>query len=307
MIKIDFTKKYALAVSGGADSMVMLHMFAALSPRPDFFVVTVNHNIRKEAQSDCDFVRSYCEGLSVECKTFSVDVPTFAAENKLSEETAARILRYRVLDGLQCDYVCLAHHVGDNAETVLMHILRGSGAYGAEGIRQVNGRYLRPILNLDRDAVERYADEHNVPYVHDSTNDETKYTRNFIRQKVLPLLKEIAPNAEKNIARFAENVSEDNEFLDGLADVFEVTYNGNGARVPSKLLLQPRSLAYRAIRKVFRNLGVYKDIERVHIEALYSLARGCGGKSVNLPFGYVATNEYDYVSIKKQSDDVPYF
>lgn len=299
MIKIDLTAKYVLAVSGGVDSMTMLHKFSSLSPRPDFYVATVNHNIRKEAQSDCDFVQSYCKRLNVECRIISVDVPRYAEENKISEETAARILRYEALDSLDCDYVCLAHHTGDNAETVLMHLIRGSGSQGATGIRAQSGKYLRPLLDMTREQIETYAKEHNVPYVHDSTNDETKYTRNFVRRKVLPLLKQLNPNAERNIARFAENIAEDCDYLDGLADITTVEFGGAYARIPVNLLQQPKPLAYRTINKVFNNLGVYKDIEKAHVEAIIDLSYGSGGRQVNLPFGYVAVSDYGYVTVEK--------
>ena len=300
MIKLDLTAKYVLAVSGGVDSMTMLHMFSSLSPRPDFSVVTVNHNIRKEAQADCDFVENYCRQLNVECRKVSVDVPRYAEENKISEETAARILRYGVLENLDCNYVCLAHHAGDNAETVLMHILRGSGARGATGIRVQNGKYIRPLLDMTREQIEAYAAEHSVPYVHDCTNDETKYTRNFIRRNVLPLLKQPNPNAERNIARFAENIAEDSDYLDSLADISAVEFGDGCARVPVRLLQQPKPLTYRVINKVFGNLGVYKDIEKTHVEALINLANGAGGRKADLPFGFTAVSDYGYVTIERE-------
>lgn len=304
MIKIDLTAKYVLAVSGGADSMVMLHMFASLSPRPDFSVVTVNHNIRAEAHRDCDFVENYCNALNVVCRKVFVDVPLYAEEHNLSTETAARILRYGVLDCQDCDYVCLAHHAGDNAETVLMHILRGSGAQGATGIRPSNGKYLRPLLDMSKEQIEQYARLNKVPYVNDVTNDETKYTRNFIRHNVLPLLKRLNPNAEQNIARFAENIAEDCGFLESLADISQVEFGAGYARIPKELFNLPKPVMYRTVIKVFNRLNVYKDIEKAHINALLDLANGVGGRRINLPFGFVATNDYDFVTIER-SQNIP--
>lgn len=288
--------------------MTMLHMFSSALPRPDFSVVTVNHNIRSQAQADCDFVADYCKQLSVACHTVSVDVPKYAKEHKLSEETAARILRYEALNKCDCDYICLAHHMGDNAETVLMHILRGSGAQGAVGIRRQSGKYLRPLLDMTREQIEQYAEQNNVPYVHDCTNDETKYTRNFIRSRVFPLLKQINPNAERSFAHFAENLSEDCDYLDSLADVTTVEFGEPYARVPVSLLVQPKPIAIRVLNKVFNGLGVYKDIERTHIEAILDLARGSGGRRVDLPFGFVAVSDYEYVTIEQAVDkQIEYF
>ncbi|MCH5151684.1 MAG: tRNA lysidine(34) synthetase TilS [Clostridiales bacterium] len=299
MINFDLTKKYALAVSGGVDSMVMLHKIASLSPRPNFFVVTVNHGIRQEAASDCQFVADYCKQLGVECKIVAVDAPAYCKQHKVSTETGARILRYQVFDSLDCDYVALAHNANDNAETVLMHILRGSGARGASGIREQNGKYLRPLLDMTREQIEQYANEHNVPHVEDSTNGDVKYTRNFIRHKVLPQLTELNPAAVQNILRFADNVAQDDEYLDLLADVSTVVFDGNGARIPKELLKQPTPIAYRIICKVFNRLGVFYDVEKVHLDSIIELSGNVGGKSVNLPFGYVAINDYDYVTVCK--------
>ena len=297
MIELNSKNKYALAVSGGVDSMVMLHKFATALPRPNFYVVTVNHGIRAEADSDCKFVADYCQKLGVECRVANVDVPTYCAENKVSIETGARILRYQVFDSLDCDFVCLAHNADDNAETVLMHILRGSGAKGASGIRQTNGKYFRPLLDLTRKQIEQYATEHGVPHVTDSTNDDVKYTRNFIRHKVMPLLEQLYPSAKANVLRFASSIKADDEFIDVLTDTSAVQFDGDSAQIPVELLDQPLPIAYRVLAKVFNRLGVFYDVEKIHYDAILRLLNGGGGKSVNLPFNLVATNDYDFITV----------
>ena len=300
-MEIDISKKYALAVSGGIDSMVMLHMFATLSPRPDFFVVTVNHNLRAEASADCQFVADYCKKFGVTCKTFNVDVPNYCKAMKVSEETGARLLRLGVLNSLDVDYVCTAHNACDNAETVLMHIIRGSGANGSEGIRRQSGKFLRPILHLSRQDIEDYAIQHDVPHVYDATNGEVKYARNFLRHKVIPLLAEINENAQSNITRFAENIADDNAYLDSLADISHVKFFGLSAEIPSYLLLQPKPIAYRVLRKVFHGLNILQDLEKQHYDAVINLADNFGGKKISLPFNMVAVNDYDKVAIVKDA------
>lgn len=299
MLKIDLTKKYALAVSGGVDSMVMLRMFCELSPRPDFYVVTVNHNIRRAAADDCEFVKDSCRKLGVECKVFSVDVPSYAEEKRISEETAARILRYEVLDKLDCDFVCLAHHADDNAETVLMHVIRGSGLNGARGMKETNGRYFRPLLNFTREYIEKYAEEHGVTYVSDETNADTRYKRNFIRRKIMPLLKEIQPNVTESILRFAENAAFDDDYLNSLADISSVEFSSQKAVIPAELLKKEKPVSARIVKKVFLRLGVYKDIEKINVQDVLKLAENVGGKSVSLPFGYIAYNDYGKITIEK--------
>ncbi len=303
MLDLDLTRKYALAVSGGVDSMVMLHMFATANPRPDFFVVTVNHNLRKEASDDCKFVANYCKKFKVVCKTFNVDVPSYCQAMKVSEETGARLLRLGVLNSLDVDWVCTAHHADDNAETVLMHLIRGSGANGSEGIRRENGKFLRPLLHLSRADIEKYAQEHGVPHVYDATNSQTKYTRNFLRHKVIPLLAELNENVQSNITRFAENIAEDNAYLESLADVSAVKFYGRRAEIPVNLLIGPRPIAYRVLKKVFSRLNIWCDVEKSHYEAILSLAKADGGKKVSLPFNLVAVNEYDKITIMKNGEE----
>ena len=113
-ISLDVTKKYALAVSGGVDSMVLLHLFVTHKPNVNFFVVTVNHNLREEAQKDCDFVKSQCQKYGIDCVCHQVDCLGYAQENKVSIETAGRILRKQIFENLPCDLVATAHHKDDN-------------------------------------------------------------------------------------------------------------------------------------------------------------------------------------------------
>lgn len=304
MLNVDMSKTYALAVSGGIDSMVMLHMFATATPRPNFFAVTVNHNLRKEASADCAFVVDYCNKLEVECKVFSVDVPGYCKAMKVSEETGARLLRLGVLNCLDVDWVCTAHHADDNAETVLMHLIRGSGAYGSEGIRRESGKFLRPLLNMTRADIVAYAEANGVPHVYDITNGEVKYTRNFLRHKVIPLLCQLNENAPSNITRFAENIAEDNAYLESLADISAVKFGGSRAEIPSYLLLQPKPIAYRVLRKVFAKMNIWYDIEKRHFDALIDLADNFGGKRISLPFEIVAFNDYDRITLIKDEKDV---
>lgn len=299
MLNLDVTKKYALAVSGGVDSMVMLHAFANHLPRPDFFVATVNHNIRKEGASDCQFVADYCKKLGVDCQIYDIDVPTHARQNKLSLETSARLLRYQILDNLQCDYVCTAHHQRDNVETVLMHVIRGSGLVGAQGIKQYNGRYFRPLLQWSKQQIDDYTRANNVPFVVDQTNADDSYLRNYVRNQVLPLLRDVCPAVEQNVAIFAQNAIADEQFLSSLADISTVQFENDCAKIPLSLLQMPEPVAYRIVKKVMGKLGVFYDVERCHYKAICELAHNVGGKQTYLPFGYVAINDYDHVTICK--------
>ncbi len=308
MQQIDTTKTYVLAVSGGVDSMVMLHQFATKHKNVQFSVVTINHNLRKEASADCQFVQDFCSTLGVPCQTISVDVVGFCEQNKVSVETGARTLRYQVFESLPCDFVCLAHHKDDNAESVLMHLLRGSGATGAQGIQRQNGKYIRPMLLQSKQQILQYAKQHGVPHVEDDTNSCNDYTRNAIRNQVFPLLESIYPSAKNNLLRFADAIKQDSDFLDVLADVSTVNFGTNQAQIPIELLVQPRPLAVRVLQKVFAKMGYTHDVEKVHLEAVLALAKNSGGKKTSLPFGLVAVNDYNSICVfVENSKDVPTF
>ena len=202
--------RLALAVSGGKDSMVMLDKILRLKERfnLDVRVVNVNHKIRMNGGEDSRFVADYCKKRGVKCEVYEVDVPEYAAKKKLSLETAAREMRYAVLNSAakNSDYVCLAHHMNDNAETVLMHILRGSGARGAAGIKPVSNRFFRPLLDETREEIDKYAFENDIPFVYDETNGQIKYTRNFVRHEIMPLLNKVNPDSVRAIISFSESV-----------------------------------------------------------------------------------------------------
>ena len=180
-----------------------------------------------------------------------------------------------------------------------MHIIRGSGLVGAQGIREYNGKYFRPMLNVTKEHINNYLQQNNVPFVVDQTNADDKYLRNYIRNKVLPLLQDVCPSVEQNIARFAQNVASDQQFLDSLADVSSVKFAKEQAQIPLEQLKQPQPIAYRVLKKVFEQLGVHRDIESKHYQAICELATKAGGKQIHLPFDYVAINDYNCVTLCK--------
>lgn len=302
MKHVDAKYKYLLAVSGGSDSMAMLDMFA--NARLNFDVLTINHGLRTTAQRDCQLVEQYCNTRQIKCIVHNMDVNAYCKEHGVSVETGARILRRQLFNKLSSDYhfVCLAHNKDDNAETILMHVLRGSGIKGAEGIREQDGKYLRPVLSYTKAQLVKYCQQHNVPYCEDETNSDTAYRRNFIRHKVMPLLQQYNSGVVDNIVRFGQNAAADNAVLDKLADISQVKFTHNGASIPINLLQNNDAIAYRIVDKVLTQLGYWHDIERVHYLDIIGLANNCGGKTINLPFGLQAVNDYQYVTILIQGD-----
>jgi len=297
----DFTKKYALAVSGGSDSMAMLHMFVTHRPTLNFFVVTVNHCLRKAGPSDASFVEDYCQKHNVQCLRFDVDVPAICKAEKLSVETAARQARYQVFETLDCDYVCLAHNKDDNAESVLMHILRGCGTHGVIGMRYQKGRYVRPVLHYTKQYLDDYCNHNGVPYVTDETNFDLNMMRNYVRHEIVPRLKNINSNAVNNVLRCSENIKEDDDYLNSLACIDEVTFNQYSFSIPLHLLAQPKPIAYRVLRKAFIRAGYESNVEKFHYDNMLALANGFGGRRLSLPFDLVAVNDYDKLTVISNS------
>lgn len=298
-------KKFLLAVSGGVDSMVMLDTFIKALPLDKFAVVSVNHNLRPEGAFDCNFVKEYCKERGVRFFEQSVNVMQFAVDAKISIETAARQLRYKVIEEVAdlygYDLICLAHHAEDNAETVLMHLLRGGGLRGVSGIRRCQGRFFRPILKLTKADILRYAEENQIPYVVDKTNSDTAYKRNYVRHEILPRLKELNPNAIQALNNFASLAQEEDEFLDSLVDLDDVKFDqrkNTASFGVTEFNQLPKVLKARFLRKIMRKLGYFKDIEQKHILNITKLCLTTDGEShIDLPFSLIARRSYDTLCI----------
>lgn len=212
------------AVSGGVDSVSLLHFLAKQAPRYGFALAAchLNHGIRPEAGEDAAFVSTQCEELSVPLRIKCVDVPDYAARHGLGLEEAGREVRYRFFDDAAAEIggtvvTATAHNADDNAETLLLHLVRGSGLKGLGGIPPRRGNLVRPFLNVPRALIEAYAGERGLKHVEDATNADPAYTRNFLRQRVMPLLKELNPGLTDTLSASAAGLRRDGEFLEARA------------------------------------------------------------------------------------------
>ncbi len=197
------------ALSGGADSMYLLCRL--LEGREKYgwtvYAAHFNHGLRPAAQRDEDFVRDWCKRQGVPLAAGRADVPAFVRREGLSVEEGARILRYRFLaETAEAEGLALTatgHHAGDNAETVLMNLIRGCGLNGLTGIPERRGDIVRPMLNVTRREIGDYLKEHGVPHVEDESNADPAFTRNRVRLRLLPLLEELNPRAAEHICAAA--------------------------------------------------------------------------------------------------------
>lgn len=287
------------ALSGGRDSMCLLHILLELAPEYGFSVACAHYNHRlRDSESDRDarFAEEYCTRLGIPIYLGSGDVAAFAREKGLGVEEAARKLRYafleRTADEIGAQKIATAHNAEDNAETMLLNLIRGSGLSGLGGIPPVRGRIIRPLLKTSRAEIESYLEEKGIPHVEDSTNARDDYTRNRLRHGVLPVLRELNPAFVQNISRTADILREDEEFISELALDFireNMRKIGESAVLPAKLLEElPNPVSARVFKIV-----TGKGLSAVHIEALRQLCRSENpSASVDLP-GMQVIREYD--------------
>ena len=293
------------AVSGGADSMCLLAWLSELSGKYGFTVAAAhyNHGLRGEsAARDEAFVRDYCQEHDIPFYAGRGDVAAAAKEHGWSVEEAGRNLRYAFLQetARQTDAVRIAtaHNRGDNAETVLMNLIRGTGLTGLAGIRPVRGILIRPLLETSREEIEAYLTEHHVPHVEDESNDSSVYTRNRLRHEILPALRELNPRAEESIAKTAALLRQDEAYLNAAVDrVCRQVRCAEGCASLERAALTelPPALQGRVVRRMLDLLGASKkDVTARHIRAVLELVRKSGPTAqLSLPRGLSAKNVYE--------------
>lgn len=293
-----------VGVSGGADSMALL--FCAAKYFGKVTALHVHHGIRESAGRDARLVQDYCALLGIECRVFYEDVPRFARENKLGTEEAARVLRYRRLFAAAREIgarLMVGHHLNDQAETVLFHLLRGAGANGLAGMRAVRPELLRPFLETEKSVILAFCQENNIPFCADETNESTDYTRNFIRLRLLPLCRLVNPQAEKALAGAARRLEQDNAFLFALA---KEALEKNPERRAAVLAALPMPVFARAMQLLWKEKGG-ADLAEGHIAALRAFCvKNVTGARLHLPGGMRAVLSYGNFFLEKEEDFLPF-
>jgi tRNA(Ile)-lysidine synthase len=210
-------KKLLLAISGGIDSMVLVHLLHEL--KYSFAVAHCNFQLRNiESNEDESFVISVCEKLKTPFFTVKFDTKKFAEDYKLSIQLAARKLRYdwfyELLEKENCDYILTAHHLDDSLETFLINFTRGTGLEGLTGIPVQNDKVIRPLLPFSRKEIEDFAHENKIKWREDSSNASDKYLRNKLRHDVIPTLKELQPNLISSFDKTIENLQQSQSLVE---------------------------------------------------------------------------------------------
>ncbi|MBQ6234629.1 MAG: tRNA lysidine(34) synthetase TilS [Clostridia bacterium] len=294
-----------VALSGGADSVALLLELMKLQKNGRILRVEaahLNHAIRKgDADADEAFCAELCERLDIPLHAERIDVPRLAKETGVSLELAARNARYAFLERIRADRdldcIAIGHHRDDQAETLLLHLLRGSGTDGLVGMRLRSGRLIRPLLYTDKTEILAYLSERVQSYCTDETNFETYATRNRIRLNVIPVLETVNPAAKKALSDAAAHIAEDSDYLNALVADAEKMCGTNR----KKLSALPRPIRLR----VLRNRLPYTDFTAADLERLDALLLGQTGDVATLKNGVIAWLDATELRIGRE-DPEPY-
>lgn len=285
-----------VALSGGADSVALLHCILCLREMlgVDVYALHLNHLLRgAESDRDEQFVKELCEKWNVPLIIDRADINNESAKTGESTELAARRVRYAFFEKECHGVVATAHTASDLAETVLFNLTRGTAAAGLCGIPPLRDIYIRPLIFCTRQEIERYCEDNELEYVNDSTNFTDDYTRNKIRHNAVPVLKEINPSFENSVLRMSSSLREDNSYLESVANTeYEKALSDGKIKVENLKLLHP-SIAKRVLKKYFG-----RDIDSVNLELLYKTAIGQLGATV-LPSGITARVKNGTLQLEK--------
>lgn len=290
--------KIVIGVSGGPDSITLLNVLIEIKKEKiynfEMVVCHMNHMIREEAIEDEEYVRQFCEKYNVEFFAKRIQIEKVAKESKIGTEEAGRIARYKffneILEKTSSNKIATAHTANDNAETVLMNIIRGSGTTGLKGIEAKRDNLIRPLINGSREEIEQYCEANNLNPRIDKTNFENIYTRNKVRNMLIPYIKEnFNPNIIDSINRLSDLSKIENEYLEKqTAEVFEkilieekndeIILDLNGFN-SQELVIKSRLVLY-TINILF---GTRSGIEKKHIEDIIKLCSNNIGNKFLIP------------------------
>ncbi|TZE81585.1 tRNA lysidine(34) synthetase TilS [Calorimonas adulescens] len=305
-----------VGVSGGPDSLCLLYILYSLKETFDLnlYVAHVNHGIRgTEADEDAIFVEKIAGTLGLPFFVRRVNVPEIVKKTGLSSELVGRNVRYEFFNEIalkkQANRIAVAHNKNDLAETFLLHLIRGSGTTGLVGIRPVNGKIIRPLIEVSRSEIEEYLSLQGIEPRIDATNYEAVYDRNRVRLRILPAMEEINPDVVDSIARTATLLREDEEFFEDIVLKFLndfVNYEDGRVTVEIQNLLRlPISIRNRVIRYAVKLVkGNYLNLGLKNVEDVVKLALKCQtGSSVDLPDGLVVEVSYGKIIFRNSSTE----
>jgi tRNA(Ile)-lysidine synthase len=308
--------RLVVAVSGGPDSATLLHVLFKLTPKYNLrlWVAHLNHEIRgREADFETEWVKKFTFKLGVPVISDTFNVPALAKEKRLSLEEAARQARYNFLEEvanqLGASRIALAHTASDQAETLLMRLMRGSGLNGLSAIPPVRDKIIRPLIEVFREQIEEYCRKNNLRPCLDSSNRETSFSRNWVRLDLIPYLsREYGDQIEKILFQTTDLLRQDSEYLKRETErIFKSVLE---EETNEKLVLNEEKLSYlhpalqrRVIRKAIEKIkGNLRGITFDHIVSILKLYKTKKSKQLDLPHGLVIRHRYGNLLIRKEKE-----
>lgn len=294
---INANDKIVLGVSGGPDSLFMLDILNKLKQNLQFEIVVahINHMIREEAEEEEQFVKALCKKINVDFYSKRIEVVKYANNNKIGLEEAGRKIRYEFFDEVaratNSNKIAIAHNKNDKVETILMNLLRGSGVTGLQGIQAIkDNKIIRPIIEIERKDIEKYCKEKKLEPRIDISNFDNTYTRNKIRNVVIPYIKEeFNPNFVETITRLSEVITEENKFLKNITG--EIYSNILMEKTQTQIALdlkkfnsQENVIKNRLILHTISQLnGNTQGIEKIHVQDIIKLCSNSIGNKFLTP------------------------
>jgi len=305
-----------IGLSGGGDSVGLFHLLLQLSGEYGYRLAAahLHHGIRPEADAEMEFVRRLCVDHGVVLHIRHADIPRVCRRRGCSEEVAGRRERYHYFSQLMelhgYSALALGHHGGDQAETILHNLIRGTGLRGLGGIRPVRGRIRRPLLETGPGEIRRWLQQQGLSWVEDPSNLDMRYTRNRIRHQLIPLLEEFNPRLVSGLAGLAPVLQEDEDCLRGLTEDFFRTEVRAWGRMQlnisrNKLLELPPAIRRRTWREAYYRM-TGQSLERRYTGELETLA-GSGGSTLMLPGRIRCTMGKELVTLSRHSGTVEGF
>lgn len=307
---INAKDRIGVAVSGGKDSMCLLHYLHSISKERGFecIAITIDHSLRETSAADAEFVVNYCNKHGIKVYMYKVNAQRLSQDKGLSIEAAARECRFRIFKALinkkVINKIALGHHLQDQAETILLNIFRGSGITGASGMDVVRDKvYMRPLLNTSKSEIMAYINTNDIPYVEDETNESNDFSRNYIRNIIMPLVRTRWTNADSSICTFGELCKLDDEYIYSTLNDDAVVFESDGVvKIPVNYFSYPVAVTNRILRKAFKGIGVIADIERKHLKIINRLALEAeNGSRITLPNRISVIKEYNFITMTNKN------
>lgn len=306
----DLGDKVVVAVSGGPDSICLLHILYKLKEKLGISLVVshINHCLRgKESDKDEEYVEDFCENLGIECFVKREDVHKISKEKGISCEMAGREVRYdffiEVMNKVNANKIAVAHNANDQAETVLMRILRGTGLEGLVGIKAIrDDTYVRPTINSTRKEIEDYCSYNNLKPRIDKTNLENIYTRNKIRLELIPYIeKNFNSDIIQVLNRFSDTVKIDNEYMNKVSSELYAKYckrENDRVIITREAFKEHEAILTRIIRGALKEVkGNLYNVDKNHIYDIIHIQKNSTGKTIMLPNGIRVLNSYGNIQL----------